>query len=97
MDVRASRWEVRAVFRWDVKPKRMLYVLLSPFVDMARVHSDVMQKGFQALNNFIATKQEAAAGEAHYSRSEFHLCRRTGGQFWKPAPARKLFIRLRRE
>jgi hypothetical protein len=43
-------------FRWDVRPKRLLYVLLSPFVDMGKIHSDVMQKGYKALNSYLSKK-----------------------------------------
>ena len=51
--------KTKAKFEWDVKPKRLLYVLLSPFVDMGKIHSDVMQKGFVALNNFLEQKSTA--------------------------------------
>ena len=30
--------KTKVQFRWNVKPKRLLYVLLSPFVNMAKVH-----------------------------------------------------------
>ncbi len=44
-------------FEWDVKPKRLMYMLLSPFVDMAKIHSDVMQCGYKALNDYLAKQQ----------------------------------------
>jgi hypothetical protein len=46
--------KTRAKFEWDVKPQRLIYVLLSPFVDMGKIHSDVMQKGYKALNDYLA-------------------------------------------
>ena len=45
--------KTRVKFEWDVKPKRLLYILVSPFVDMGKIHSDVMQKGYKALNDFL--------------------------------------------
>jgi len=48
--------KTKAKFEWDVKPQRLLYVLLSPFVDMGKIHSEVMQKGFDALNNYLSKK-----------------------------------------
>lgn len=48
--------KTKVQFRWNVKPKRLLYVILSPFVDMAKVHSDVMQKGYEALNSHLREK-----------------------------------------
>jgi hypothetical protein len=48
--------KTKAKFEWDVKPQRLLYVLLSPFVDMGKIHSDVMQKGFKALNEYLSIK-----------------------------------------
>jgi len=43
-------------FRWNVSPKRLLYVLVSPFIDMKKIHSDLMQKGFKALNSYLSQK-----------------------------------------
>jgi hypothetical protein len=49
--------KTKVKFEWDVKPKRLIYVLLSPFVDMAKIHSDVMQQGYKALNDYLAKQQ----------------------------------------
>jgi uncharacterized protein YndB with AHSA1/START domain len=43
-------------FRWNVKPKRLSFVLVSPFIDMGKIHSDVMQKGFKALKSYLSKK-----------------------------------------
>ena len=44
--------KTRVQYRWNVRPKRLPFILVFPFVDMKKMHSDVMQKGFQALNNY---------------------------------------------
>jgi uncharacterized protein YndB with AHSA1/START domain len=43
-------------FRWNVRPKRLSFRLLSPFIDMGKPHSDVMQKGFKALDSYLSKK-----------------------------------------
>jgi uncharacterized protein YndB with AHSA1/START domain len=43
-------------FRWNVRPMRLSFVLVSPFIDMGKIHSDVMQKGFKALNSYLSQK-----------------------------------------
>jgi hypothetical protein len=43
-------------FRWNLRPKRLSFVLVSPFIDMGKIHSDVTQKGFRALNNYLSQK-----------------------------------------
>jgi hypothetical protein len=43
-------------FRWNVKPKRLSFILVSPFIDMGKIHSDVMQEGFKALNSYLGKK-----------------------------------------
>jgi uncharacterized protein YndB with AHSA1/START domain len=43
-------------FRWNVRPKRLSFVLVSPFIDMGKIHSDVTQKGFKALNSYLNQK-----------------------------------------
>jgi uncharacterized protein YndB with AHSA1/START domain len=48
--------KTKVKYRWNVRPKRLSFVLLSPFIDMAKTHSDVMQKGFKALNNYLSQK-----------------------------------------
>jgi len=43
-------------FRWNVRPKRPLFVLVRPFINIGKLHSDVMQKGFKALNSHFSQK-----------------------------------------
>jgi hypothetical protein len=43
-------------FRWNLRPKRLSFVLVSPFIDMGKIHSDVTQKGFKALNSYLSKK-----------------------------------------
>jgi len=51
-----SDGKTKLSYRWNVRPKRLSFVILSPFIDMRKSHSDVMQKGFQALNNYLSKK-----------------------------------------
>ena len=48
--------KTKVQFRWNVRLKRLLYVLLSPFVDMGKIHSGVMQKRYKALNSYLREK-----------------------------------------
>ena len=40
-------------FRWNVKVAKLGFVILSPFVSIAKGHSEVMQAGFKALNSYL--------------------------------------------
>ena len=42
--------------RVNYRVKRLSFVLLSPFVDMRKANSDLMQKGFKALNSYLSKK-----------------------------------------
>jgi len=48
--------KTRVQYRWDVRPKRLSFVFSSQFVDMGKMHSDMMQKGFKALNSYLSQK-----------------------------------------
>jgi uncharacterized protein YndB with AHSA1/START domain len=48
--------KTRVRFRWDLRPRRLSFVLVSPFIDMGKIHSDVTQKGFKALNKYLNQK-----------------------------------------
>jgi hypothetical protein len=41
-------------YRWSGRPKRLSFRLLSPFIDIGRMHSDGMQKIFIALNSYLS-------------------------------------------
>jgi hypothetical protein len=41
-------------FRFTVRPKKLLFRLIAPFVDTAKAHSEVMQFGFKACNDYLA-------------------------------------------
>ena len=43
-------------FRWNVNVKKPIVVLLSPFVDGGKAHSEGMQKGFKACNSYLCKK-----------------------------------------
>jgi hypothetical protein len=43
-------------FRFTVRPKKLLFRLIAPFVDTAKAHSQVMQLGFKACNDYLAQK-----------------------------------------
>jgi uncharacterized protein YndB with AHSA1/START domain len=40
-------------FRFNVKTHNPLATLLAPFVNIAKAHSEVMQQGFKACNNYL--------------------------------------------
>ena len=48
--------KTKVKFRWNARPKRLIIVLVSPFVNIGKRHSDVMQKGFKALNSYLSKK-----------------------------------------
>jgi len=41
-------------FRFNVKTNNLLFTLASPFINIGKIHSDVMQKGFKALNSYLS-------------------------------------------
>jgi uncharacterized protein YndB with AHSA1/START domain len=46
----------RVRYRWNAKSNRLLFTILSPFVNIEKIHSNVMQQGFKALNNYLIQK-----------------------------------------
>ena len=46
----------RTRFRFSVRPKKLLFRLITPFVDTAKAHSEVMELGFKACNDYLAQK-----------------------------------------
>lgn len=48
-------------FRWNVKIAKLGFVILSPFVSIAKGHSEVMQAGFKALNSFLSENDKVKA------------------------------------
>ena len=42
--------------RFNVKTNGLAFSLVSPFVNFGKRHSDVMQKGFKALNSYLSKK-----------------------------------------
>ena len=48
--------KTKVQLRVSVRPKRLLFVLASPFVDIGKSHSDLIQKGFKSLNSFLSKK-----------------------------------------
>jgi hypothetical protein len=48
--------KTKVQYRWNVRPKRLSFVLLSPFIDMGKGHSDTMRIGFKALNSYLSKK-----------------------------------------
>jgi hypothetical protein len=40
-------------FRWNVKVAKLGFVILSPFISIAKGHSEVMQVGFKSLNSYL--------------------------------------------
>ena len=48
--------KTRAQHRFNARTNGILYSIFSPFVDYRKNHSDIMQKGFKALNNYLSKK-----------------------------------------
>jgi uncharacterized protein YndB with AHSA1/START domain len=46
--------KTKVLYRWNGRPKRLLAVIASQFMDMGELHSDLIQKGFKALNNYLS-------------------------------------------
>jgi hypothetical protein len=46
--------KTKVQYRWNGRPKRPLFVLASQFVDIGKSHSDLIQKGFKALNSYLS-------------------------------------------
>jgi hypothetical protein len=42
--------------RLNVRTNRLLFSLVSPFMDIGKSHSDLMQKGFKELNSYLSKK-----------------------------------------
>ena len=53
--------KTRVTFKWDVKPRRLFYRMVSPFVDMSKIHSEVMQYGFKALSSYLGKNKDQPA------------------------------------
>ena len=49
----------RIRFRWKVRPNRLLPKLMSRFIDIGKVHSEVMQAGFEGLSEYLKQKERA--------------------------------------
>gem|GEM_PF-5838468 len=43
-------------YRLNVRTNRLLFSLASPFMDIGKIHLDVMRKGFEALNSYLSKK-----------------------------------------
>lgn len=49
--------KTRIRFYWiDIVPKKVLFILVSPFIDLRKSHSEVMHAGFKSLNNYLNKK-----------------------------------------
>jgi uncharacterized protein YndB with AHSA1/START domain len=48
--------KTKVTYRWNVASNRFLFTILSPFVNIGKIHSDTMQRGFQALNHYLSQK-----------------------------------------
>jgi hypothetical protein len=45
--------KTKVQYRFNGRPKRLLFVLFSPFVNIRKMHSDVIQKGFKGLSDYL--------------------------------------------
>ena len=48
--------KTKAVHGFNAKTNGVVYSLFSPFVDYKKNHSDIMQQGFKAFNNYLSKK-----------------------------------------
>jgi uncharacterized protein YndB with AHSA1/START domain len=50
--------QTRLRYHWQARPTRLLFRLLSPFIDMGKMHSEVMKAGFGGLDEYLRGKKE---------------------------------------
>jgi hypothetical protein len=48
--------KTKAQSRLNVRTNGLIYSIFSPFVDYKKNHSDIMEKGFKALNSYLSKK-----------------------------------------
>jgi len=48
--------KTKVQYRFNARTNRLLFSLVSPFVNIGKRHSDTMQKGFKALNSYLSKK-----------------------------------------
>jgi carbon monoxide dehydrogenase subunit G len=48
--------KTKVQYRFNARTNRLLATLVSPFVNIGKGHSDMMQKGFKALNSYLSKK-----------------------------------------
>ena len=51
-----SDGKTKLKFLWNVKSNRFLLTLVSPFINHAKNHSEVMKLGFKGLNNYLSQR-----------------------------------------
>jgi hypothetical protein len=52
----ATDGKTKVQYRLNARLKKLPFVLLSPFVDLGKINSDTMQKGFKQLNSYLSKK-----------------------------------------
>ena len=48
--------KTKAVHRFNARTNGIVYSIFSPFIDYKKNHSDIMDKGFKAFNNYLSKK-----------------------------------------
>jgi hypothetical protein len=48
--------KTKAQHRFNARTNGLIYSIFSPFVDYKKNHSDIMEKGFKALNSYLSKK-----------------------------------------
>ena len=48
--------KTKVQYQINFRLKRLSLILLSPFMDMGKKHSDVIEKGFKACNSYLSKK-----------------------------------------
>ncbi len=51
-----SDGKTKVQYRFNATTNRLLFSLVSPFVNIGKNHSDVMQTGFKACNSYLCKK-----------------------------------------
>jgi len=76
--------KTKVQYRFNCRPKRPLFVLFSPFVNIRKMHSDVIQEGFKGLSVYLS-KKRALITESIGKRMSISLVFETKVESWATA------------
>jgi hypothetical protein len=52
----AKKGKTKVQYRFNARTNKLLFSVLSPFVNIGKKHSDMMQIGFKACNSYLCKK-----------------------------------------